>query len=103
MNNLQPCAIAYINSDGTCEQIEWLPSSLTSDPDCTLLVRDKDALAVIERLEAALTEVQAKYHELLYHVERKFDGESRHDTARRYIREAESRPSAAGHAQEGEK
>jgi hypothetical protein len=32
------------------------------------------------------TEVQ-KYHELLYQVQQKYPGESRHDTAKRYIRE----------------
>lgn len=31
-----------------------------------------------------------KYHELLFAVARKFPGESRHETALRYIREAES-------------
>lgn len=34
--------------------------------------------------------VLAPYHELLYAVARKFPGESRHQTALRYIQEAES-------------
>lgn len=38
-------------------------------------------------------EIQSKaeslYHELIMQVERKFPGESRHDTAKRYIQEAE--------------
>ncbi len=38
-----------------------------------------------------LTSTQILYNELLYAVERKFDGESRHETALRYIREAEVR------------
>lgn len=36
-------------------------------------------------------EVSLKYNELLYAVARKFPGESRHETALRYIREAEQR------------
>jgi hypothetical protein len=34
-------------------------------------------------------ELSEKYHELLMAVERKFPGESRHQTALRYIRRAE--------------
>ncbi len=36
-------------------------------------------------------EVSLKYNELLYAVARKFPGESRHETALRYIRDAERR------------
>jgi hypothetical protein len=36
-----------------------------------------------------LDRVQSLYHDLLLQVERKFEGESRHETAKRYIREAE--------------
>ena len=35
--------------------------------------------------------LQERYNELLYEVGRKHEGESRHDTARRYIRERENR------------
>lgn len=35
-------------------------------------------------------DVSEKYHELLYAVARKFPDETRHETALRYIREAES-------------
>lgn len=35
--------------------------------------------------------LQERYNELIYEVAQKHDGESRHDTARRYIRERESR------------
>jgi hypothetical protein len=35
------------------------------------------------------SDVSAKYNELLYAVARKFPGESRHETALRYIRQAE--------------
>jgi len=33
--------------------------------------------------------MEAKYNELLFAVERKFEGETRHETALRYIRQAE--------------
>ena len=35
--------------------------------------------------------LQERYNELIYEVAQKHDGESRHDTARRYIRERENR------------
>lgn len=37
-----------------------------------------------------LEEVKSKYNELIYAVARKYDGETRHDTALRYIREREN-------------
>ena len=53
-----------------------------------------------DELEAALAtqtggagqDVTDLYHELLYEVVNKYPGESRHETARRYIRERENRP-----------
>ncbi len=39
----------------------------------------------------SLRELQAQYNELLFAVARKFPGETRHQTALRYIHEAESR------------
>ena len=36
-------------------------------------------------------ELQSKYHELLYAVEQKIPGETRHQTALRYIKEREHR------------
>jgi hypothetical protein len=41
-------------------------------------------------------DVSELYHELLYAVERCFPGESRHETALRYIRETERRVSEVG-------
>ena len=41
-------------------------------------------------------DVSELYHELLYAVERKFPGESRHETALRYIRDTEERVCEAG-------
>lgn len=40
---------------------------------------------------AAQEDVSALYHELLYQVGNKYDGETRHQTALRYIRQAEER------------
>lgn len=41
-------------------------------------------------------DVSELYHELLYAVARKFPGESRHETALRYIRDTEERVCEAG-------
>jgi recombinational DNA repair ATPase RecF len=49
-----------------------------------------------QQLAAAETELQAertKYYELLYAVATKWDNETRHETALRYIKERENRPS----------
>ena len=43
-----------------------------------------------------------KYMELLYAVERKFSNETRHETAFRYIREAEQHATDGGIAKKGE-
>ncbi len=45
----------------------------------------------------------APYMELIYAVARKFDGETRHETALRYIREAEARATSGGPVQEAKK
>jgi hypothetical protein len=45
----------------------------------------------IADLKAKLERCQRKYSDLIMSVARKFDGESRHETARRYIQEAEER------------
>ena len=41
-------------------------------------------------------ETERRYHELLYAVECKYDGETRHETALRYIRERENRKYECG-------
>jgi len=46
-----------------------------------------------EEQQEKLSELQGKYNELLYAVARKFPGESRHETALRYIRAMEEVPS----------
>jgi hypothetical protein len=38
-------------------------------------------------------DIEAKYYELLYAVETKIPNESRHQTALRYIKERENKPS----------
>lgn len=45
-----------------------------------------------------ITALEAQYHELLLAVEQKFPGESRHDTALRFIREREAKSHEAGTA-----
>ena len=40
--------------------------------------------------KARIVELEAKYNELIYAVGNKHEGESRHETALRYIREAET-------------
>ena len=47
------------------------------------------------RLKKQLAEAQAQYSELVMQVGTKHEGESRHDTALRYLRQAE-RPSGCG-------
>jgi len=46
-------------------------------------------LNYIKKLEAKRTATEAKYHELLFAVETKHPEESRHQTALRYIKNAE--------------
>jgi len=43
--------------------------------------------------QGKLNHLNSRYRELLYSVARKFPGETRHETALRYIRAAESSPS----------
>lgn len=45
------------------------------------------------RAEIEGKETRQKYDDLIMSVERKFDGETRHQTAKRYIQEAESKSS----------
>ena len=47
-------------------------------------------------------DVSELYHELLYAVARKFPGESRHETALRYIRDTEERVSQSGSCRQNE-
>jgi hypothetical protein len=47
-------------------------------------------LAILAQLEAAQAVPDGRYDELIYAVARKFPGETRHETALRYIRQAEA-------------
>ena len=53
-------------------------------------LREEVAKEAHDKAVRRAEEVEALYHELLYAVEKKHDGESRHATALRYIREREA-------------
>ena len=83
-------------------QIEAVISALWDSED-TGRTYSQIAAAAIAAYEAtpemvALRGIRAKYHELLYGVSRKYSEESRHETALRYILEAERRD----HSQTGQ-
>ena len=48
-------------------------------------------LGINDQLRAELGQLQARYHDLVMQVSCKFQGEARHDTAKRYIVERENR------------
>jgi len=56
---------------------------------------DKEKLTIVSPQEAGMINAEAArnfekaYHELIFAVERKFPNETRHETALRYIRNAE--------------
>jgi len=56
---------------------------------------DKEKLTIVSPQEASMINAESArnfekaYHELIFAVERKFPDETRHETALRYIREAE--------------
>ena len=92
-------------NDATDEQIEarhnrvWWKSGDTGSWISVCVARELQAATSAE-YEAKLAALEAKYTELLYAVAQKFVGESRHETALRYIREREiaatqSSPNAA--------
>ena len=51
-----------------------------------------DVLLSSESNRGEVDKIETKYHELLYAVGQKYPGESRHETALRYIKEAEAKP-----------
>ncbi len=53
--------------------------------------RPRARVATLEALAAKNADQVAAYHELLYNVGNKYDGETRHETAMRYLRQAEQR------------
>ena len=61
---------------------------LAKELDC-FRINDETLLATVAELRR-LCEMETKYCELLYAVSIKWEGESRHQTALRYIQNAES-------------
>jgi hypothetical protein len=54
--------------------------------------------AEVTRLTAEVQRLRGVYDELIYAVGNKYDGETRHQTALRYIRQAESHDGSPGQA-----
>lgn len=82
---------------------EWRGSE--SLPDCAACAVLDAALAAGNEETRPVLPLEEKYHELLYAVGRKWPNESRHQTALRYIREAEmqdGQPASAHKAPENE-
>lgn len=50
-----------------------------------------------------LIEISEQYHELIFSVSEKYPGETRHETALRYVKAAEQKTTGAGQAQEEER
>jgi hypothetical protein len=46
---------------------------------------EKEKESRLAQAEQRIKELEEKYHDLLFQVESKFPGESRHDTAKRFI------------------
>lgn len=67
------------------------------------LDESKPLVESVAELELEVKDLMKKYNELIMSVERKHEGESRHETALRYIREAERSGDCAGEAEEGDK
>ena len=67
---------------------EYLPKSTKWCTGCVRPMKDRIPSLILTPPKRPR---KSKYNELLYAVERKFPGETRHETALRYIREAEQR------------
>ena len=68
-------------------EILWRRSYRDASPNWKVLPDTIGAITQIDNMHAG---VLRKYEELLYAVGRKYEGESRHETALRYIREREN-------------
>ncbi len=55
----------------------------------------------LKAARAYIKELEAKYNELLYQVQNKVDGETRHETAKRIIRQHENQTNGQTQALEG--
>ena len=75
-------------------QVLWRRSYRKASPYWKPLDDTVGVISQIDNMHAGvlkdLEEVRAKYHQLLYAVVTKHDGETRHDTAWRYILEREN-------------
>ena len=101
---LAPDAVAAVKEqradyDDACEEIVQLSKRAEKAErelqGCKDIIGTLDEGAQIRQrqfveVERELARVQAQYHDLLLGVARKFPGESRHDTAKRYVSGAES-------------
>ena len=56
----------------------------------------------LSQFVSARTNTELKYQELIFHVETKHPGETRHETALRYIKQAENRNNSEAECQQGE-
>lgn len=65
---------------------------MTEETHAELLAQLYEILALVEKQEKEAIEVKAKYQELILSVGKKYEGETRHETARRYILQAEQQP-----------
>lgn len=69
-------------------QVQELIGQVSKADDAYLIAELRNSLpSLLDELEAA----RNAYHELLYAVGNRYEGETRHQTALRYIREHESR------------
>jgi hypothetical protein len=75
------------------------PRKISKADQIIILTRERN------ELKAKIEETLTRYDELLFAVERKWQGETRHETALRYIRETEalSKVQAASQEARGEK
>lgn len=68
----------------TKEQTAWAETGIVRA--CFARQLERELNAANERIKR----LEWDYHDLIMQVERKFDGETRHETAKRYIRNSEA-------------
>jgi len=74
---------------------DWRDLDLPASAD-SQSKRILNLLAQRDELQQALAAAEGKYHELIMAVARKFPNETRHETALRYIRQAEQQATEPG-------
>jgi len=85
----------------TEKQLADLLRQLLGSGDIIRHVRQDGAQAIVYLPYAEVERLRGMYNELIMAVAQKFDGETRHETALRYIREREASQVQAGSAQGG--